>query len=70
MAKRHTKLHAKFAKLAELNTMIDARNDESRDARKAKSRMNDKWAKREARTVEGLFKRKNAMPGLCFQVRA
>lgn len=68
MAKRTSKTVAKFNRIAELNSMVDARNDESRDARRAKSKLADKWVKRRQHSVEGLFKRGNAKPGACVRV--
>ena len=70
MAKRTSKTKAKFNRIAELNAMVDARNDESRDARKAKAKLSDKWLNRRARNVAGMFKPRNAKPGLCIQVQA
>lgn len=68
MAKRTGKTEAKFKRIAALNAMVDARDHESRDARRAKSKMADKWVNRRAHNVAGLFKARNAKPGMCTQV--
>ena len=68
MAKRTGKTEAKFKRIAALNAMVDARDHESRDARRAKSKLANKWVNRRARNVSGLFKARNAQPGACVQV--
>lgn len=70
MAKRTSKTAAKFSRIAELNAMVDSRNDESRDARKAKAKMADKWVNRRQRNIDGVYKARNAKPGVCVQVQA
>lgn len=64
MAKRY---HAtkKFAKIAELNRLIDAGGNEGAAARKDKRKMNDKWSKRNGSNVTGFYSKAHAKPGAC-----
>lgn len=69
MAKRTSKTAAKFQRVAALNSMVDARDDTSRDARRAKRMLSDQWYNRRPGGVQGYHKAKNAKPGLCYVTR-
>lgn len=66
MAKRLTKLKARFSRLAALNSMADARDETSMDARRVKRQFNDRWTNRRGGSTEGFFKAQAPSP--CYEV--
>jgi hypothetical protein len=67
MAKRLSKLAAKFSRLQHLNGLIDDKGDEALDARRVKRGLADKWTRRRSNNVQGYFKQASAKPGACTQ---
>ena len=62
MSKKVQRAYAKFARLAAMNTAIDAGGDAAGVA-KAKRKLADTWTKRSSKNTNGTWKAKNSKPG-------
>ena len=63
MNKKVQRAYAKFARLAAMNTAIDAGGSDAAGVAKAKRKMSDTWTKRNSSNTNGTWKAKNSKPG-------
>lgn len=63
MSKKVQRAYAKFARLAAMNTAIDAGGSDAAGVAKAKRKLADTWTKRSSKNTNGTWKAKNSKPG-------
>ena len=63
MSKKAKLAYAKFARLAAMNTAIDAGGSDAAGVAKAKRKLADTWTKRSSKNTTGTWKAKNSKPG-------
>ena len=63
MSKKVQRAYAKFARLAAMNTAIDAGGSDAVGVARAKRKLADSWTKRSSKNTNGTWKAKNSKPG-------